>query len=172
MATFYEYNRKAAVNYARKWALDRNPAYKDYELWGGDCTNFISQCLKNSQIPMDYTGNNVLQKWYWNSDSSRTPTWTAAEPFYKYIIGNNNENTKKFGIYARNANYNELEIGDIVQLVFDNNAYHSMIISEVILDGEYLIDYLVCQHTYDLLDYPLSLKEGERRYIKILGYYK
>ena len=37
---------------------------------------------------------------------------------------------------------------------------------------EYLIDYLICQHTYDLLDYPLSLKEGERRYIKILGYYK
>ena len=121
---------------------------------------------------MDYTGSNVLQKWYWNSDSSRTPTWTAAEPFYKYVIGNNNENTQNFGIYARNANYNELEIGDIVQLVYDNNAYHNMIISEVILEGDYLIDYLVCQHTYDLLDYPLSLKEGERRYIKILGYYK
>ena len=167
MAIFHEYNREAAVSYAR-----RNPAYMDYELWGGDCTNFISQCLKNGQIPMDYTGSNVLQKWYWNSDSSRTPTWTAAEPFYKYVIGNNNENTQNFGIYARNANYNELEIGDIVQLVYDNNAYHNMIISEVILEGDYLIDYLVCQHTYDLLDYPLSLKEGERRYIKILGYYK
>ena len=153
MALFYEYNREAAVSYARRWALGRNPAYMDYELWGGDCTNFISQ-------------------WYWNSDNSRTPTWTSAEPFYKYIIGNNSENTQNFGIYARTANYNELEIGDIVQLVYDNNAYHNMIISEVILEGEYLIDYLICQHTYDLLDYPLSLKEGERRYIKILGYYK
>ena len=26
--------------------------------------------------------------------------------------------------------------------------------------------------TYDLLDYPLSLKVGERRYLKIFGYYK
>ena len=172
MAVFYEYNREAAVSYARRGALGRNPAYMDYELWGGDCTNFISQCLRSGQIPMDYTGRHVLEKWYWDSDNSRTPTWTSAEPFYKYIIGNNSENTQNFGIYARLANYNELEIGDIVQLVYDNNAYHNMIISEVILEGEYLIDYLICQHTYDLLDYPLSLKEGERRYIKILGYYK
>ena len=172
MAVFYEYDRETAVSYARRWALDRNPAYTDYELWGGDCTNFISQCLRNGQIPMDYNGSSELQKWYWNSDNSRTPAWTAAEPFYKYVIGNNSENTQNFGIYARNANYNELEIGDIVQLVYDNKACHNMIISEVILEGEYLIDYLVCQHTYDLLDYPLSLKVGERRYIKILGYYK
>ena len=46
MAVFYEYNREAAVSYARRWALGRNPAYMDYELWGGDCTNFISQCLE------------------------------------------------------------------------------------------------------------------------------
>ena len=45
MAVFYEYNREAAVSYARRWALGRNPAYMDYELWGGDCTNFISQCF-------------------------------------------------------------------------------------------------------------------------------
>ena len=55
MAVFYEYNREAAVSYARRWALGRNPAYMDYELWGGDCTNFISQCLRSGQIPMDYT---------------------------------------------------------------------------------------------------------------------
>ena len=172
MSVFYEYNREAARNYARKWALGRNPAYMDYELWGGDCTNFISQCLRSGGIPFDYSGNNTLMKWYWHSDQSRTPTWTAAQPFYRYVIGNNNENTKNFGIYARLAEYNELEVGDIVQLLYDNNAYHNMIVTEVVLDGEYLIDYLICQHTYDLLDYPLSLKEGERRYIKILGYYK
>ena len=36
------YNRTAAVNYARKWALGRNPAYYDFEEIGGDCTNFAS----------------------------------------------------------------------------------------------------------------------------------
>ena len=74
MLVFKPYNREAAVSYAKRWALDRNTAYTDYELWGGDCTNFISQCLKSGQIPMDYSGSNVLEKWYWNSDASRTPT--------------------------------------------------------------------------------------------------
>ena len=171
MSTLEHYDREAAVNYAKRWALGRNPAYMDYELWGGDCTNFISQCLRSGGIPLDFNGSDVLKQWYWINDNKRTPTWTAAEPFYKYIIGNNKEGTSNFGIYAREASYNELEIGDIIQLVYDNNAYHNMIVSKVILEGKYLVDYLVCQHTYDLLDYPLSLKEGERRYIKILGYY-
>ena len=50
---------------------------------------------------------------------------------------NNNENTKNFGIYARLAEYNELEVGDIVQLLYDNNAYHNMIVTEIILEGEF-----------------------------------
>ena len=74
MVLFQEYNREAAVRYARRWALDRNPKYMDYDLWGGDCTNFISQCLIDGKIPMDYSGSNVLKKWYWNSDTIRTPT--------------------------------------------------------------------------------------------------
>ena len=49
MAVFYEYNREAAVSYARRWALGRNPAYMDYELWDGDCTNIISQSLRSGQ---------------------------------------------------------------------------------------------------------------------------
>lgn len=165
------YDREKAVEYAQRWALSHNPAYNNYEDYGGDCTNYISQCVKAGNIPFDNDGSDVLKKWYWYSDYSRTPTWTAAEPFYKYIIGNNNENTQNFGVYARLANYNELELGDIVQLIYEGRAYHNMIVTEIILDGDYLVDYLICQHTYDLLNYPLSLKEGERRYIKILGYY-
>lgn len=171
MKQLQEYDREKAVAYARQWALSHNPAFANYENYGGDCTNFISQCIHAGNIPFDHDGKNVLEKWYWYSEYSRTPTWTAAEPFYKYITGNNSEKTQNFGIYARDAEYNELEIGDIAQLVFDSNAYHTMIITQVILDGDYLVDYLESQHTYDLLDYPLSLKEGERRYIKILGYY-
>lgn len=36
------YDRPAALAYARKWALGRNPAFLDFENLGGDCTNFIS----------------------------------------------------------------------------------------------------------------------------------
>lgn len=39
------YDRNKSVEYARKWALGRNPLYYNYDNIGGDCTNFISQCL-------------------------------------------------------------------------------------------------------------------------------
>lgn len=171
MKVLQEYDREKAVEYARKWALSYNPSYANYSDYGGDCTNYISQCIKAGKIPLDTQGENVLKKWYWYSDNSRTPTWTAAEPFYRYIIGNNKSDTQNFGVYARIAKYNELELGDIVQLVYEGGSYHTMIVTDILLDGEYIDDYLICQHTYNLLDYPLSLKEGEKIYIKILGYY-
>lgn len=36
------YDREQAVQYARMWAYDRNPAYYDFSNLGGDCTNFVS----------------------------------------------------------------------------------------------------------------------------------
>ena len=33
------------IKYAKKWALSRNPKYYDFDSIGGDCTNFISQCI-------------------------------------------------------------------------------------------------------------------------------
>jgi hypothetical protein len=56
-------------------------------------------------------------------------------------------------------------------LISGGKAYHTMIITRVLLDGEQVYDYLISQNTYDLVDYPLSLKVGERRYLKIFGYY-
>jgi hypothetical protein len=39
------YDPPAAVNYAEVWWDDRNPNYHDYSSSGGDCANFVSQCL-------------------------------------------------------------------------------------------------------------------------------
>ena len=82
---FFEYDRVAAVEYARKWALSRNPQFKDYEQWGGNCTNYISQCINAGGIPMDSDGNNVMKEWYWYSDNKRTPSWTGAQPFLNIL---------------------------------------------------------------------------------------
>ncbi|MBC8630936.1 amidase domain-containing protein [[Eubacterium] tenue] len=173
MKELKEYNREAAAEYARTWALYRNPKYKDYDSWGGDCTNYISQCIHAGNIPFDNQGKDVMGKWYWYSDSSRTPSWTAADAFGRYIIKNNSELTQNYGIYAEVVDYNQLEIGDLIQLVYQGRAYHTMIVTQVILDDRnYLLYYLICQHTEDLLDYPLSEKIGERKYIKIFGYYQ
>lgn len=168
---FYEYDRIGATQYARGWALSRNPKFQDYEEWGGNCTNYISQCVNAGGIPMDPYGDNVMKEWYWYSDKKRTPSWTAAQPFFEYFTRNNNDNTNNFGVYATESNYEEMELGDIVQLIKDGKAYHTMIITGILFDGDEVYDYLISQNTYDLLDYPLSLKVGERRYLKIFGYY-
>ena len=39
------YNPSAAIAYAEQWAKRRNPNYHDYSDEGGDCANFVSQCL-------------------------------------------------------------------------------------------------------------------------------
>lgn len=39
------YNVQTAVDYANYWCNKRNPAYPDYSNSGGDCANFVSQCL-------------------------------------------------------------------------------------------------------------------------------
>jgi AraC family cel operon transcriptional repressor len=39
------YDRESAVMYAHEWAYRRNPRFYDFEKIGGDCTNFISQCI-------------------------------------------------------------------------------------------------------------------------------
>ena len=45
MIVYKEYNRASAVAYARRWALSRNPLFTNFAGRGGDCTNFISQCV-------------------------------------------------------------------------------------------------------------------------------
>ena len=45
IGTTLSYNPSAAVSYARQWAYSRNPSYHDYSGEGGDCANFVSQCL-------------------------------------------------------------------------------------------------------------------------------
>ncbi len=49
------YNRLAAVAYAKRWAMARNPAFYDFSELGGDCTNFVSQCVYAGSLVMNFT---------------------------------------------------------------------------------------------------------------------
>lgn len=46
------YNRQKAVDYAHTWKNRRNSQFYDFENLGGDCTNFISQCLLYGVLEM------------------------------------------------------------------------------------------------------------------------
>lgn len=136
------YDRAAAVAYARRWALGRNPAYYDFQGIGGDCTNFASQCI--------YAGAQVMNPtpvfgWYYRSAADRAPSWSGVEYLYQFLVGN-----RSVGPYARVVSQGEAQPGDIVQLgTAEGHFYHSPVITAV------APVILVAAHTYDALDEPL-----------------
>jgi hypothetical protein len=67
-----EYSRARAVEYARRWALSRNPLYYDYTGIGGNCTNFVSQCVYAGCCTMNYTPD---FGWYYISATDRAPAY-------------------------------------------------------------------------------------------------
>ena len=137
------YDRNAAVAYARKWALGRNPEYYNFEKLGGDCTNFVSQCIYSGAGVMNYT---PVTGWYYRSSSDRTASWTGVEYLYKFLVNN-----KSAGPYAHAVPQTDVEPGDVVQLGNANGGfYHSSVVLEV------SPRILVAAHTYDVLNKPLS----------------
>lgn len=134
-----EYNRNQAKEYAKKWAYQRNPAYYNYDSVGGDCTNFVSQCIFNGCKTMNYNKNG----WYYKNGNDKSPSWTGVEFLSDFLLNN-----KSVGPFAKIATIDELEIGDIIQLSFDGHTFgHSLFIVEK-LDNS-LEKILVATHTFD-----------------------
>lgn len=102
------YNRIKAAQYARLWAFGRNPAYYDFERLGGDCTNFVSQCLFAGCGVMNFA---PVFGWYYRSASDRTASWTGVEFLYNFLVANEGA-----GPYAKEAPLGEMRAGDVIQL--------------------------------------------------------
>lgn len=137
------YDRQAAVAYARRWALSRNPAYYNFEQIGGDCTNFASQCIFAGAKVMNYT---PVTGWFYRSASDRSASWTGVEYLYNFLTTN-----RSVGPYAHEVSRREAQPGDIVQLgTASGDFYHSPVITAV----NPII--LVAAHTFDALDRPLD----------------
>ena len=152
------YNRENAVTYARRWALSRNPLFYDFTGGGGDCTNFVSQCLLAGSCTMDYTRT---FGWYYLSADDRAPAWSGVEFFYNFMVGN-----QGVGPFGRAVPIDELEIGDVIQLADgEGDFYHTLIISG--FEGN---DILICAHSNDALDRRLSTYNyGSLRVLHIEG---
>ena len=159
------YNRQRAVNYAETWALRRNPLFLNFAGRGGDCTNFTSQCLLAGSCTMDYTPD---FGWYYISTEDRAPAWTSVAFFYDFITEQPvfaNENAG-IGPFGREVRAREIEVGDFIQLADEaGDYYHTLIIT-----GFEPNDILVCAHTDDSLNRPLSsYNYASLRFIHIDG---
>lgn len=146
------YDRERAVEFARKWALSRNPLFTDFTGQGGNCTNFVSQCVYAGCGVMNYT---PTYGWYYISPSDRAPAWTGVNEFFNFMTGipefaQANGGTGPYG--RQITSRREADIGDVIQLAnTEGRFYHTLIIS-----GFERGDVLVCAHSDDALDRRLS----------------
>lgn len=153
-----EYNRERAVEYARRWALSRNPLFFNFMGIGGDCTNFISQCVYAGTCEMNFT---ETFGWYYRAAADRAPAWTGVQFFYNFITEN-----REAGPFAVETSAGGLELGDVIQLGRrDGTFYHTVIVTG--FEGR---SYLVSAHSDDYLDRPLNTYDYKKiRYLHIEG---
>lgn len=153
----YPLNISDEINYAKKWAFSRNPAYYDFQNIGGDCTNFVSQCLYAGGAVMNYTRDTG---WYYSSLNDRAAAWTSVEYFYKFIVTN-----KGVGPFGRVIPLDRIRPGDVIQLGTNSRFYHTLLV--VNIHGR--IPYIAA-HTFDAFNRPLTAYTYENmRCLHIIG---
>lgn len=158
MLVIKPYSRERATAYAKKYAFGQNPIFGDFAGIGGNCTNFISQCVYAGSCVMNYK---PTFGWYYVSLNDRSPSWTGVQFFYNFIVGN-----KDVGPFGKESCPDDMELGDVIQLGNNTDGfYHTLLI--VGFEGE---DPLVAAQTDDAYARPLSTYTYDfARYIKVLG---
>lgn len=137
-----EYDRKAAVEYAHKWAYKRNPMYYNYDELGGDCTNFASQCIRAGGGIMNYL---PTFGWYYIDANRKSPAWTGVPYLYKFLT----RSSDIVGPVARICQIDELMPGDLVQLSFSDDIFgHTLVVVEASAPSSPK-NVLIAAHSYD-----------------------
>lgn len=171
------YNRLKAVQYADKycgipWAsgnnYKHNKKYKNYTGAGGDCTNFVSQCLGDKE---EGGGFKFDGGWYCVYDKYNGGTgskaWVNADAFKNYIIYSGRGTVIKKGTFKDLASSTEnnpcgytskLELGDLVCYAKGSDIDHFGIVTAFDSHGYPLIN----SHTTDRYHVPWDLGWGDK----------
>lgn len=142
------YDRRAAVEYANRYALSPNPAFYNFDKLGGDCTSFASQCIYAGSGVMNYT---PTFGWYYISLNNRAPAWTGVDELYRFLVTN-----KGPGPQAEVVPLKQIKAGDIVQLKFSPGERfdHSPVVTNAGNGTPETI--LIAAHTINSKNRPLS----------------
>lgn len=180
MSNTYGYNPRVGSIYARSFALfDNVPAGQQlfYYAKDSDCTNFISQCVwaaYGGWIPgfsekmVSINSKRILSDtrqirgiWYGSKNSIGSTSWCRVEDFFRYVTNSQ----KPMGPSARlvaeggwdGVDPSLIAPGDVVQLVVSDYAPdrfgHGLY---VVASGASFNEILICCHTVNRLDVPLS----------------
>lgn len=163
--SMYSYNPSLAIAYAQKYAFTYNPKYPDYSDVepGGDCANFISQCIHAGGLPMTGSNaNDVTNSWFCYSDyiwaiNDISRTWRGAYYFYIYW----SLHARSSQVFLNDALLNPIlkkellafaSPGDVINLIHSNNTvYHTLLIMEVTNE-----DIFCAAHTNNTDGTPLT----------------
>lgn len=160
------YDRERAVEYARRWALSRNPLFEDFSRVGGDCTSFVSQCVLAGGCIMD---RRLPFGWFYASPDDRAPAWSGVEFFYDYLVGDGGFSPpeRRVGPFGEKIQPAMAEAGDVIQLADGSGDYYHTLIVVGRLGNE----LLVAAHTDDALDRPLSSYDfAALRCVRVWGF--
>lgn len=175
----FTYNPRNGTAYARAYALyDRVPEQSRlfYYDRGNDCANFVSQCVwaayggwlagmdpETVEVNRTRIKNHVRMApyiWYGSSGFVGSTRWCRVLEFYAYVVSE-----KRYGPRAVKVAEGDwaslspgvIREGDVLQLVVQSyipGQYgHSLYVTK---GGRTWDDILICCHSYDRLDVPLS----------------
>ncbi|MFD0385339.1 amidase domain-containing protein [Streptomyces stramineus] len=106
--------------YAEKYWRNYNPAYRSFNSYGGDCTNFVSQALKAGGWK-DQPGKYDDYRAWWYDSKNQATSWVGANEWSWSAL--NSQRVKPL------SNVYQMDVGDIMQMDFDDDGSkdHTMI---------------------------------------------
>ncbi|KAJ52489.1 hypothetical protein BD780_001806 [Clostridium tetanomorphum] len=171
-----KYNRLKAADYADKYSgasleegtdYTYNKKYKNFNGAGGDCTNFASQVLGDTEAG----GLNFDSTWYCTyhkfSPAEGSKAFVNADAFKNYLIYSGKGTVIKKGTFKQlsepKENYpcsilEKLELGDLICYAKGNNMDHFSIVTAWDSHGYPLIN----SHTTDRYHVPWDLGWGDK----------
>ena len=135
-------NYTAMVNYAVKFWDNYNPTYRSFAGSGGDCTNFISQIMREGGWTFVLGLWNDDTHWWYNA-LNQTHSWAGAQNWANFAPTRTTFLT----------NIWQMGIADVLQMDFNKDGIkdHSLLVTKVTTSEIYMT-----YHSTDTLNRPLS----------------
>ena len=183
-----EYNRDEVYHWAYSHWNNYSKEYLNFgdEKWkGGDCTNFVSQCLRAGGAVNDKSGD---FQWYYNKNGSLATsnddyswTWSTARGLNSTLSGNfkNNEFGPKatqkviMGDTQYDASIGEYVVpGDVIQYHWKNKSaisHAAVIVGMIYNSAKVRYEPVIAEHTEDSWFTPWTNNAYKTYFVHITG---
>ncbi len=171
-ASSYSYYIPRGVNYANRFAPSSAPRWF-YYVNGGDCTNFVSQCVwaayggyvegNDTQSKANITNKVRMVPSIWQAGTGGgVSNWESVSSFWTYSISSKTVGPKATGfnnnLKYTNMSSSDLEVGNVLQVRNGSSGSygHSVYASRLDNSKSGWSRWFVCQHSSDLKDRALT----------------